>query len=45
MIESISISGVATYDHSGVKIDGLRKVGFIYGANGTGGLKGVKRKI
>lgn len=36
MIESISISGVATYDDSGVKIDGLRKVGFIYGANGTG---------
>lgn len=36
MIESISISAVATYDDSGVKIDDLNKVGFIYGANGTG---------
>ena len=36
MIESISISGVATYDDSGVKIDNLKKVNFIYGANGTG---------
>lgn len=36
MIESISIAGVATYDAIGVKIEDLKKVGFIYGANGTG---------
>jgi wobble nucleotide-excising tRNase len=36
MIESISISRVATYDETGVRIDGLKKVSFIYGANGTG---------
>jgi len=36
MIESLSIAGVATYDERGVRIDNLRKVGFIYGANGTG---------
>jgi wobble nucleotide-excising tRNase len=36
MIESISIAGVATYDDTGVKIEGLKKVSFIYGANGTG---------
>jgi len=36
MIEVISIAGVATYDAAGVKIEDLKKVGFIYGANGTG---------
>ncbi len=36
MIESISIAGIATYDETGVRIDALKKVGFIYGANGTG---------
>lgn len=37
MIESISIKNVATYDPvAGVQIDGLKKVNFIYGANGTG---------
>jgi wobble nucleotide-excising tRNase len=36
MIESISIADVATYDPTGVKIEDLKKVGFIYGANGTG---------
>ena len=35
MIETISISHVATYDEIGVRIDGLKKVSFIYGANGT----------
>lgn len=36
MIDSISIAGVATYDDVGVKIEDLKKIGFIYGANGTG---------
>lgn len=37
MIASISIKNVATYDPAaGVQIDGLKKVNFIYGANGTG---------
>ncbi len=36
MISSIHIKNVATYDESGVKIDSLKKINFIYGANGTG---------
>lgn len=36
MIESILIAGVATYDEIGVRIDDLKKITFIYGANGTG---------
>lgn len=37
MITSINIKNVATYDPiNGVKIDGLKKVNFIYGANGCG---------
>lgn len=37
MIESITIKNVATYDPlSGVQINGLKKVNFIYGANGCG---------
>ncbi len=36
MIESISISNVATYDATGITVEGLSKVNFIYGANGTG---------
>lgn len=37
MITSITIKNVATYDSvNGVKIDGLKKVNFIYGANGCG---------
>ena len=36
MIESISIADVATFDETGVRIDDLKKVDFIYGANGTG---------
>lgn len=37
MIESISIKNVATYDPvARVQVDGLKKVNFIYGANGTG---------
>ncbi len=36
MINSISISKVATYDEEGVSINDLKKVNFIYGANATG---------
>lgn len=37
MITSINIRSVATYDQvKGVHIDGLKKVNFIYGANGCG---------
>jgi wobble nucleotide-excising tRNase len=36
MIESISISRVATYDETGIQIDNLKPINFIYGVNGTG---------
>ncbi|GIM59658.1 AAA family ATPase [Capnocytophaga canis] len=36
MIESINIKNIATYDNEGIQINGLKKVNFIYGANGTG---------
>ncbi|MCL6261343.1 AAA family ATPase [Aquiflexum sp. TKW24L] len=37
MITSIKVKNVATYDPvNGVQIDGLKKVNFIYGANGCG---------
>ncbi len=37
MITSINIKNVATYDPvNGVEIDGLKKINFIYGANGCG---------
>tara|TARA_A100000171_G_scaffold35638_3_gene34227 strand:- start:24594 stop:26822 length:2229 start_codon:yes stop_codon:yes gene_type:complete len=37
MIVSLNIKNVATYDpENGVKIDGLKKVNFIYGTNGSG---------
>ena len=36
MIESISISNVASYDAAGVTLDDLKKINFIYGANGCG---------
>lgn len=36
MITSIHVKDVATFDETGVKIDSLRKINFIYGANGTG---------
>ena len=36
MIESISIKKVATYDDTGVQINDLKKVNFIYGANASG---------
>jgi wobble nucleotide-excising tRNase len=36
MIESIAIKNVATYDSMGVEIRNLKKINFIYGANGSG---------
>lgn len=37
MIQNIVIKSIATYDNiNGVCIDGLKKVNFIYGANGSG---------
>lgn len=36
MIESLTIKNVATYDSSGVHVTGLKKINFIYGANGCG---------
>jgi wobble nucleotide-excising tRNase len=36
MIEKIDIKKVATYDNQGVQIDDLKKINFVYGANGCG---------
>ena len=36
MIQKISIRDLATFDHSGIVIDGLKMVNVIYGSNGTG---------
>lgn len=36
MIKSITIREVATYDSTGIEIDNLKKVNFIYGVNGSG---------
>lgn len=36
MIESLVIKNVATYDSTGIQINELKKVNFIYGANGCG---------
>lgn len=36
MLQSISVKKVATYDDAGIRIDNLKKVNFIYGANGSG---------
>ena len=36
MIENISIKDIATYDNSGIQVSDLKKVNFIYGANGCG---------
>lgn len=36
MIETIDIKNVATYDNQGVQINDLRKINFVYGANGCG---------
>lgn len=34
MLESINIKKVASYDDIGIQITGLKKINFIYGANG-----------
>lgn len=36
MIKQINLKNVATYDNQGVQFDDLKKVNFIYGANGCG---------
>lgn len=36
MIEHITIKDIATYDNSGIQVSDLKKVNFIYGANGCG---------
>lgn len=36
MIKKITIKDIATYDYNGVQISDLKKVNFIYGANGCG---------
>lgn len=36
MLESITLKNIATYDATGVKLENLKKVNFIYGANGCG---------
>lgn len=36
MLKRIAIKNVATYDEEGIVIDKLKKVNFIYGANGSG---------
>lgn len=36
MIKSISVKQIATFDNDGTTIDNLKKVNFIYGANGCG---------
>jgi len=36
MIEKIDIKNVATYDNKGVQLNDLKKINFVYGANGCG---------
>jgi wobble nucleotide-excising tRNase len=36
MLESIFIRNVATYDETGVRVEELKKINFIYGVNGSG---------
>lgn len=36
MIENITIKDIATYDNTGIQVSDLKKVNFIYGANGCG---------
>jgi wobble nucleotide-excising tRNase len=36
MLESITLSNVATYDSDGAEITDLKKINFIYGTNGSG---------
>lgn len=36
MIENILIKKVASYDNEGIQLSDLKKINFIYGANGSG---------
>ena len=36
MIKTVSIKKVATFDSTGVQINDLKKVNFVYGTNGCG---------
>jgi wobble nucleotide-excising tRNase len=36
MIKTISIKNIASYDNEGIILNDLKKINFIYGANGTG---------
>ncbi|HEY0355121.1 MAG TPA: AAA family ATPase, partial [Flavisolibacter sp.] len=36
MLEAIHIKKIATYDETGIQITNLKKINFIYGANGSG---------
>ena len=36
MLESIILKDVATYDFTGIQLENLRKINFIYGSNGCG---------
>ncbi len=36
MITSLQIKDIATYDNTGVRIEGLKKINFLYGVNGSG---------
>jgi wobble nucleotide-excising tRNase len=36
MLESITVKDIATYDAIGIKMENLKKINFIYGANGCG---------
>lgn len=36
MIQEINIKNVATYSNQGIQLDNLKKINFIYGANGSG---------
>ena len=36
MLNSITLKNVATFDSDGVALDGLSKINFVYGANGSG---------
>jgi wobble nucleotide-excising tRNase len=36
MIEAISLKNTASYDNGGIQLNNLKKINFIYGANGSG---------
>lgn len=36
MIDKIQVKNVATYDETGITIDNISKINYIYGANGCG---------